>query len=147
LGVSLYWLFPSDFDFCKVRIGHGVFVGFIIVLVLLLIVVSFFLCRVVLQELIMSVTCLQTQNRLRKVTAIQHAGQICSHALAMVARGWLSMEEAVIMTVVYFYLHRWNVPTATVDCEEIFDHLMGLGALDILAAILANNGGGVAGAA
>jgi hypothetical protein len=123
------------------------FVGFVIVLVLLLIIVSFFSCRVALQELIMSVTRSQTQNRLRKVTAIQHAGQIRSHALAMVARGRFGMEEAVIMAVVYFYLQRWNVPTPTADCEEIFDHVMGLGALDILAAILANNRGGVAGAA
>jgi hypothetical protein len=65
----------------------------------------------------------------------------------MVARGRFGMEEAVIMAVVYFYLQRWNVPTPTADCEEIFDRVMGLGALDILAAILANNGGGVAGAA
>jgi hypothetical protein len=70
LGVSLFRLFPSDFDFRKVRIGHGVFVGFVIVLVLLLIIVSFFLCRVVLQEIIMSVNRSQTQNRLCKVTAI-----------------------------------------------------------------------------
>jgi hypothetical protein len=147
LGVSLFRVFPLDFDFRKVRIGHGVFVGFVIVLVLLLIIVSFFSCRVVLQELIMSVTRSQTQNRLRKVTAIRHACQIRSHALAMVARGRLSMDEAVIMAVVYFYYQRWNVSTPTADCEEIYNHVMALGALDILAAILANNGGGVAGAA
>jgi hypothetical protein len=95
----------------------------------------------------MLITRSQTRNRLCKVTAIRHAGQICSHALAMVACGWLSFPEALIMAVVSFYLHHWNVGCPTVDCKEIFDHIMSLGALNILAAVLANNGDGAAGAA
>jgi hypothetical protein len=117
------------------------------VLVLLLIFVSFSLFFIVLQGFIMAVTRSQARSRLRKGMAIRHASQIRVHALVMEARGRLSFSESVIMSILCFYHRHWNDGCAICDCEAIYEHVMNLGVVDVMAAILATNGVGSAGAA
>jgi hypothetical protein len=93
-------------------------------------------CALVLLGFAMAITRSTVRNRLRKRVAIRHASQIRTHALAIEARRQLSRPEAVIMAILYFYHQRWNEGCDTQHCQDIYDHIMSLGVLDVLAASL-----------
>ena len=95
----------------------------------------------------MSITRSQARNRLRRDTAVQHASQIRASAVAMAARGRLDFAESVLMSILYFYHQRWGEGCGMTDLEAIFEHIMNIGVLDVLAAVVGTDGGSAAGAA